>query len=584
MKQFLRKKFLLLLVSVFFTSSAVAAISSEWPLYDVDPVLTHWRSWSSSFLAINDNSLFKYNLNTQHPERKPQKKLLRQFSSKPDLFKHFPLDGGDLLILGFNNDKKLQILAYDSSGDEIYSSDYRIKYPLVAVDVRIDSNGNPVAVLHSKQNNNHVISLWIDGDSTDIINSEQPVKQTFLQWNKKTIHILSEHDEQLNWLIYREKKYIRYQIPVYIVNVRFFSWMGAMYLVGIDAEGNLWRYSISPTGLRSRVLLKDNRLRYVDEVIPTRLNRKFNLVIPGSKKNTILRLQYRDFVANELENPLEERAVFWAKRIVPVFLNRKIYVLSQTELGHLYLEPWDNPNPHLYNVNWQVNTSRATPFLEISWNTGPRGKQLSYSYLLDHKHNSQPLDEKRMVAGNSMRFDNPEDGSYTFHIQVHDINTQVKSPLYHIPIFWKYVPETPEIILIDEIAPRMIKPGPVKFFISNLDLMNYYAEINSIPKYTPRKLIGNAENEINIDDDLKPGRYYLHLRGRHKRSGVYSPTLHYLFFMDPYNPEQDSTLDKNTKQLGELQYLLKRIRESRGNPEQTKRYLEKLKELRETID
>ena len=312
------------------------------------------------------------------------------------------------------------------------------------------------------------------------------------------------------------------------------------------------------------------------------------MIFPSAKLKEVFMLTLQDFIGNRLQGKLKRRKVFWANKIHPIVIKSKLFLLLETELGHLYLEKWKSKKPFIYSIDWRVDTASSPTRLIINWLLENKGRNVAYSYMLDKRKDSEPIPEFKMLSGEQVTYQNPKDGFYSFHLHMKDAANNQELALYHIPIYWQYRPEAPQVGLVKELGPNLIKPTKkVKFFVKNERPLTYYAEINSIPKYDPKKKAKLKKEIFQVKKrkkKLKPGRYYLHVRACDKRSGQFSSTTHHLFFVHPYNPAQDDSLKESNKKIGELEFILKKIRENRDNPEEQKKWIQKLKDLQKQIE
>ena len=430
---------------------------------------------------------------------------------------------------------------------------------------------------YHKTRNNFVLSLWENGKSRNILLNDEPIYKVHLSWASKTIHMLNRKQNFLYWATWNNGKITSRKLPTFLTTPTFINEKSNVYLVGIDISGVLWKMELSNGIIIKKKILKNSRLRYVDRILTPYIAGKFVLLMPSSKTNSIFQLKFANLGQGITSGKLDERRVFWAQEIHPIVMNRGIYLLIQTSLGHLYFEPWNHVSPHIAEFDWSVNGSR----LQIRWKTSRPGVY-SYSYVIDHKKNTEPIGEYRAIASNSISRTNLEDGFYGFHIQMKSGGTN--SPIYHIPVEWRYNPDRPEITLINELSSRLIAPGKLRFFIENLGLVDYFAEVNRKPEHEPIKPLKVKKGFSKIKAKLRPGKYYLHIRCRDRRSKQFSSTNHYLFFVDPFNPEQDDTLKENTMILGELKYIQEKIMQNRDSPRELQKWVRKLKELQGKLE
>ncbi|MDH5717610.1 MAG: hypothetical protein OEZ22_08215 [Spirochaetia bacterium] len=557
----------------FFTNSL--SLANSWPLINTIPIETHWGSWKNNFYAIENEALVLYDLSD---EKNIINKKLFYFTYKPDIIKHFPIVKGDLIFAVSNTAKQIIFLAFDKSNKIIYQAEYSIDYEILKADVRIDLKGNPVCAFYYKNKNNHVISLFKDEKNTEIYITEHPIEALFLEWNVKKIHAILRTSSRFTWAIWQDGNMTLHQLPSHIMKPQYFSWNNILYLSGIDGSGRLWRFWYDKN-LKYIDEYQNNNLRFADEFVPIVHENSFFLLFPSSKTNNIYKLEYIDYANRKIKGKLQEKKLFWNKTIHPLWLNKKISILTETEFHHLYKTNWDETTAFIYNISWEINTQKNPASLRIWWQTNPENKKFAYRYLLDQKEDSEPVAEDRILTKNELTFDNLKDGFYGFHIQLTVPETGYLSPLYHLPIYWKYQPEEPRILLLNQVAQDVVPQGKLKFVFTNPEPVNYYAEISSKPRDEPNEPLKVLNGIAEINKNLKPGKYYLHLKAQDKRSLQYSSTLHYLFFIDPFNPANEPSLRENTELLMQIQFIRQKIREHKNNADELKKYRKMLKEI-----
>jgi len=569
-------RYFLLLFAAFFTENL---FSISWPLTGITPVTAHWGSWKKSFFALKDSDLFLYSIEND----KLVTKEMYSYSSRPGFIKHFPIKKGDLLTAFSYEDKELYFTAFNKEGELIYEADYSFDYDILQADVRIDETGNPVCVFYYKNKNNHVISLFKNEEYQELLYSEFPVETVFLEASTEKIHVVLKTASSYTWKIYQKDKVETYQMPSHIMKPNYFFWENKLYLTGIDATGNLWRFWIDKN-LRSSSDFKDDRIRFADEIIPIVHENNFFLLLPSSKTNSIYRIQYIDFSFGKIKGSLQEKKLFWNKKIHPMWMNNEITILLETEFYHLYKEAWNEEKPAIYDIKWRIDAQSKTPELHISWQTRPVNKKFETRYLLDQKEKSEPLAEDRMLSENRLVFENLKDGFYGFHLQIRDPETKQSSALYHLPIEWKYLPQEPSILLLNQVAENVVPAGRLQFVFTNPAPVDYYAKISSRSKDDPDMKLNIKNGIASIDKNLKPGKYYLHVKAKDPGSNQFSSSVHHLFFIDPFNLANEPTLRENTDMLSEIEIIRKNIRQHKDNPEKLIQYKKQLIELQKKLN
>lgn len=553
----------------------LTSVHSTQPLEDVELIPTHTQIWLGKTILIQNTRKL---ISVKEYDKKFKKKDLYTFRSRPDLIKHFALADGDLVVAVFNDKQEIIFIVFNSSGNVIYEKKYFLTYEVSEMDVRVDNDGNPLALFYSNRNMNHVVSLWKLNKNQDIINSERPIDRIFLQWSQKRVHLLYRSLGNIYWTVWKDAKYKRYRLPFFIKRPQFFQINGRMYLMGFDVYGNLYKFSIGGNNqIAAQKVSYSKSFQYVDDIIPVKYKKNIILLMPSRKLRKIFRIDFSDFRSARAKTRIQTRNMMTGFYFIPLMKKDGLYFNVVSEINYLYTEPWKIRQPYLYDFEWFIDAESKKPKLTMQWKSSLPG--LTYRYLFSNRKNIDPLDDRHKIPGNRIIKENLKSGKYYLHIQA--IDGRKKSWLYRIPIFWKYSPSEPYIFLLNEVTPRTIKSGNIEFFINNLDNVDYYASISSVPKEKPIKKINHTKGKISVPAKLKPGRYFLHVRSRDPKSGLYSSTNHFLFFVYPYNPEQDETLKENAEKMGRLQFILQKIRDNSGNPKELKKWMAELRKLKE---
>lgn len=569
------KYFIIILLFLMTSFQSLYSYTGR-PLEDVEFIPTHTMIWlGKTFLLKNTRDL----ISVKETDKKFASKKIYTFRTRPDLIKHFALADGDLVVAVFNDSREIIYIVFNPSGNIIYEKKYFLNYEVNELDVRVDSDGNPLALFYSNRNMNHVVSLWKMNKSQDIINSEHPVDRIFLQWSHEKVHMLYRSLGNIYWTIWKDAKYQRYQLPFFIKRPQFFQIKGRMYLVGFDVYGNLYKFYIAGDKVVTQKVKYFQSFQYVDEIIPVQYDKSIIFLMPSRKLKKIFRIDFSDFANARAKANFQVRSMMTGFYFVPLMKKDGLYFNVISDINFLYSEPWKVREPYLYDFEWSLDIQNPKPKLIMQWKSSLPG--LTYQYLFSKKKNIDPLDDRHKIPGNRIIKENLKSGKYYLHIQAFDGNKS--SWLYRIPIYWKYSPSEPYIFLLNEVTPRTIKSGNIEFFINNLDNVEYYASISSAPKDLPKIKINHTKGKIVLSANLKPGRYFLHVQSKDPKTGLFSSANHHMFFVYPYNPEQDETLKENAEKMGRLQFILQKIRENRKNPKELKKWMAELKKLKENM-
>jgi len=573
----LRRGFIsVLLAALCFIPSAVRG-EGEWPISKLRLIRTQWSSWITRFFALDDNNRLMYGrIIDQASSLQP----ITQFRRNPDLIKHFPMEDGDLIVTVYNPEKIMHFLAMDFTGAVKYSNEFALGYNVYDVDARVNIiAGNPSCLFYAYDRKNYMIKYWSENRTHDIMVSREPIDLMFLQWADGGVHYVSSSPSGLTWTFWKNGDYRNFPLPFPIRHARFYNFRNTMHLIGIDLEGGLWQFDVSSGALRQNLLEKDPRLTYVERVIPLKFNKELNIILTGDRISSAYRLVYDDFPRPRRKPKLEERRLFWPGKLYPIIDNTNhLNFLLETDIRHIFLETWSAPTAIITDIDWRLDLKRNPPVMMVHWAT-PKGSEYAYRYLLDQNPDAEPLNEAKLIPSNTLQFSARKEGAYVLHLQVRNMRTGSYSRVYHIPIVWQYAPPEPEVLLQQQVAPRMISPGTANFLIHNLMPGEYYAEVDTKPDTVPKKKIKASSGRIAFKLPRGAGRYYLHIAQRDLRSRVLSGVNHFLFFVSPFDVDEDPTLAENYRRIEEIKRLRRKIDAAEGDPAATQLWINRLQEI-----
>jgi hypothetical protein len=124
----------------------------------------------------------------------------------------------------------------------------------------------------------------------------------------------------------------------------------------------------------------------------------------------------------------------------------------------------------------------------------------------------------------------------------------------------------------------MVSPGRVEFLLKNPQPGEYYALIDIKPDTVPTRPVSVASGRLSFTVRAK-GSYYLHLANRDPRSRVLSPVAHYLFFVSPFDAEEDPALAEHMRRIEEIRRIKIRIQNAKGDPAATQLWINRLQEI-----
>ncbi len=559
-------------IFIFLVSAVHAAYFNNAEL-----IPSHHFTYSDGFFFVENEKKLIWIRDPIQPE--PQ--VVYEFPDQNTVIKYFPMaEGYNMIARTGKNKREVLLLVLEPSGRVFLRKTINTDYEILDFDLRFDKGMKLVGLIYGKKENSYSLFLWSESGEEEIVKSEKPVSAYFLQWQKNLVHFVTTGDNGTEWIVWKKGKYERSRHNRILRGTQFFIWKGDVFLVGAEGNGTLlYLLNTGNRELQAEKLGSNPYYSHAREIIPKTNGENLALYITAAGVDRIYRITFSNFKKGYTEGPVEERTFFTgSQKMIPLYVNGQSNILFETRNRQVYIEPFVPDLLSLTSVNWKV-TGGAKPMLEIFWNAP--GKDIAVAYLLDHKTEGKPLDEYRINKDKIISMANLENGHYTLHLKLKDNATGKISPLYHVSVFWKYKPALPSVLLLNTVAERMVSQNEFSFEILNHEESDYFYEINQIPVYNnPERPLQRTGAEATINDRLKPGRHYLHLRSRDRHSGVDSDVLHYLFFVYPYNPEADPLLSDLQKSQGEKQFILNKIKASKTR-EERKEWLEKLKKLKQ---
>lgn len=569
----------LFFVALFVLSARLQA-ASAWPISGLTLIKTQWNSWITRFFAMDEKNNLYY---ARVVDQENSLIKIHRFRRTPDLVKHFPLSDGDLIVSIYNENKIMQFIAVDFEGEIRYSNEFALTFNVYDVDARINiKQGNPSCLFYAYDKRTYSLKYWSELKTKDILVSRDPIELMFLQWGDGGVHYVSSAYSKLTWTFWKDGEYRSYPLPFAIKNARFYNYRNSINLIGLDHEGGLWQFDIAGGAVRRNLLIKDRRLVGVERVIAFNFNRELNIILTGEHLSSAYRLTFDDFPKPRRKPILDERKLFWPGRVFPLIDNsNQLNFLLETEIRHIFLETWNAPTTIINDISWTLDLKMNPPTMIVSWSR-PKGSEYAYRYLLDQNPDGEPLNDAKLIPTDTLRFAARKEGTYVLHLQVRNIRTGSLSRVYHIPIVWQYQPPEPEVILLGQVSPRMVNPGRVEFVLQQLEPGPYYAAVDNKPDTIPAKAVDVSSGRYAVKVG-RPGKYYLHLANRDPKSFVLSPVMHFLFFVTPFDVEEDPTLSQTHRLIEEIQRIKKKIIRANGDPAATQLWINRLEDIEEQI-
>ncbi|MCS6984969.1 MAG: hypothetical protein NZM25_07605 [Leptospiraceae bacterium] len=491
-------------------------------------------------------------------------KKLVDFPEKPDKIQHFPLEGGHLLAALFHEEKKLYLYALGYDGEIYYRRRINLPEVVRAFDLRLDDRAEIIGLFYSlrEKDNMHRLQLMEGKNFHDFLITDFPPEDIFLQLSENAAHALTRIEGLPVWVKTVRGRLSLHYLPFWIQIPKFFLWRGRLYLVGLDTRNNLYRFSINAQGrvVAERIFYRQD-LHFAQSIIPIAVKGKLNFFLSFPSLRQVLRLEIDDFENLQGIRQYTRPLVFEFQLVLPLLSTETgLHLLEESSLGHIYWEEFDKL-PLVYDVNYRVDLQKNPPEIVLFWRAN---EPLTYNYFFDKNKDTEPLPENKIIPKRQIIYRNLEEGDYVFHLQASSLKKKEGTPLYHIPIPWRYYPQEPKIIFLNELAPLLVPAGKIELYITNPYPGTYFGEISTTPELEPSKEISfTKDGRITLEAKLRPGSYYLHLRLRDPRSGQYSPTLHQIFFVDTYNPDTDPALSLPRRSLSQIEILHDEIRKNR---------------------
>ena len=577
MKNLFTKK---IITFIFFLNYSLFSADNSINNYKI--LDNHLYSWNEEFLALS--KLGVLTLFTPSKD-KIKSKILYTYREKPDIIKYFTLKEGYLVAAVVKKARDLIIIAFDKNYKIIFEDSYVLKNEILSADLRIDNEGSISCLFYWFKDENYVLSLWKNGTTKDLYRVELPIDQFFFQEEQKTIHMLNRYGKNYHWVIREKGNYLKVVLPFHILSPTFFSVGKYVFIVGIDIKGNLWRFNIRNNTLYQLKIDSNPNFRYVDSILPLIHKKQFKILLSSSFTNTVWSLKFYNFLTNSKIGQIETKKVITAGTISPLLVKDNLNLILQTSIEQIYIMNWEKEDQLIYDIKWDIDIKQNPINLNINWKSS--SNSLLYSYILNDKKLSEPIMDFTVLSNNNISIKNPKEGQFYFHIQAKNEATKEESQIYHIPLFWLLIPPQPSVIFLNEISPSTFLPGKINFYITEQLPIEYFYEINNIPRTEPTKPLDIKNGVLSLDANLKIGWYYLHIRSKDPKSNKYSLTNHIPFSIKPYDPDQEksdlSQIEVDTAR-SELDILFSELIANKKNLEKVKNIQERINKLEKKIN
>ena len=558
----MKKIFLILItISPLFSSEKTV----NWPLNKINIIKTDNFGWSDKFFSYAENRLFIY----YQQSEKTFFKEIHTLNIKPEFARHFPLIDVDVITVWSNTRKKLEILIFDKNNNLVTGDMVELVDQIDDLQIRFGQGRRPALLLIKNSKDEHKASLWFDDREQVIFLQSTPIMASTLDWVKLSAYIVTREGTKSVVKVWKKGLVSSYELPFLPIFARFTEFDNQVYLLAIDSKSTLWSIRIDNSRVIANKILVMKDLAYVKQIYTISLNNNIALVMHSPFNKKMYALKSVNIV--QINNPVNVIAysLLDEDTVLPGRISGNLAWLESNSAQYAYLTNTETKNMPIMDLNWKVETKAGYPEILFSWSSLPANKKYEYRFILDNNPDSLPLPEYR-VKENKLALKLTAEGDYYLHIQARDLQDNSESIVYHFPVFWKYRPSLPIVNLSNEITPYVISGNTVNFVINNIEPLEYFAEINNIPVHEPAKQINAGSGEVQINQQLKPGRYYLHIRSRDSKTNSFSPTLHYLFFYQTYVTEFTVGANEYNRDMGKLNMLINQYQNASSIDEKDK--------------
>jgi len=582
----MRKRLLTISILLLFVVLVVPMFSAQkkgepepWPLAHGDIVKTAYGGWSEGFYSLDQGrDLYRITPLTDGY----QAARIYRFSFPAEHSRHVVFSGSDVILAWSNRKNLFELVVFDQDRKVKYRERVKTEYQISDATIRFDRGIKPVILwtISNKEGQNGVV-VWYDDRSQVLLEKDNPVLDTYLDWQRQSIHIVSADDVKTNWYVWESGLLKKYPLPFTPVNVKLFYRNNSVYLLAMDSRHNLYLLSRGLRTLGSRRLIQSDLFGKVRKIVPMEVDGRAVLFCEIPNSGEILILQASDLLNGANQRDIREYKRIARGKTFPGTVDGKIVWLESIEGGPSYYSMVSDQKNPLINFTWNIEASGDVLGVVMRWQNRPPGARYEYRYIFDEKPESLPLPEFRQ-KGNTLRITGAEEGNYYLHIQAREIGKEGLSPVYHIPVFWKFVPSVPEIEVVGRISANVITGNELEFVIKNLEEGQYYARVDQIPEYDPVEALNHNNGRASFKVNFKPGQYFLHLRVRDPKTGQISPTLHYRFFYQTQIIEQTVGVGDYNNDFARMRELVYKL-EQATNEEEILRLKEELRKLEEEL-
>jgi hypothetical protein len=544
---------------------ATAEMEVLWPLHKVNVIKSESSGWNDKFYIYSESRLSAYHIQG----KKTIVKELQTLSIIPQLARHFPLVDVEAIVVWSNVLKKMEILIFDKNDKLLSKETLNLADQVDDLKIRFGQGRRPALLFIKNNKDEHKASLWFDAREQVIFLQGAQIIADTLDWVKLSAYIVTREGSKPVIKLWKKGLVSVFELPFLPIYARFVDINDRVYLLAIDGKSALWSIYVENLHVIVNKILVMKELPFVKQIDVLSINNNPALVMHSPLNKKMFVLKSVNFNVNNAALNVETYFLADSDSVIPGKISGKLAWLESNLAQYTYLVNTENKYLPIVDLSWKVQTKDGYPEIFFTWGSQPPNKKFEYRYIIDNSPDSLPLPEYR-VNENKLGMKLVSQGDYFLHIQARDPADGSESVVYHFPVFWKYRPAQPNISLINEVTPYVVTGNNVIFMINNIEPLEYFAEINNIPVYDPEKQINTGSGEVQINQQLKSGRYYLHIRSRDPKTDNYSSTLHYLFFYQTYVMEFTVGATEYNRDTGKLNSLINQYKNAQSIDEKEK--------------
>ncbi|MES0488651.1 MAG: hypothetical protein ABUK01_01585 [Leptospirales bacterium] len=570
------KKILLFITFLIFSSNLYSAEKETWPLFDYKIVPTKAYAWKKNYFFTRKQNLYTYATG----EKGGVKKIF-SYAGAPDLIRHFPYNDADAIVTYHKNTGVVELNVYNKKLAIVYHEEFIIRQNFIDFDMQFDKSQKPVFLFLSKENGNYLLDIKFEEKKFNILTSSDSIISFGLNWTNISAHFIYQTKGIYYWGVWKNGRYKHRPLSMAVKASLFIPSGETTYCYLIDSENTLWVLKETGEKYKTKKLLNEGNLQYTTHMVMLKHSGTTALYMLSENSSSVYWVELDNM---ERAKKLKSFSMPFAMKPYPG-IDKKGYpwLILESSIGHLYSVDPTQQSLAITHFSWSIDEAEGYPEMVLQWQKTPQTELYQYRYILDENPNGKPLPDYTSVESEIVRLSSVKEGENVLHIQAKSETTGRESPVYHIPVVWKK-PPAPDIVVKGEKADKTVSGNPIFIFIKNYGPYEYYLEINAIPVYTPEKLFQNSNGQGSIKHKFKPGKYYVHARSRSIQTGQFGPTIHYTIYLESLPMEQNIGMKEFKDDQAELEFILEKIEDNRGDQVEQLKWRKRLKELRERME